>query len=94
MAIYSSIIAWEIPWTEELGRLESMGSQRVKHDRATETQDGALVTADEPQWASPSSSKVCSFHEDLLLVLFSHYPVLSQLAAHWSSLVPLAAIAV
>ena len=29
MAIHSSILAWEIPWTEELGRLQSMGSQRV-----------------------------------------------------------------
>ena len=32
MAIYSSSIAWKIPWTEELGRLQSMGSQRVGHD--------------------------------------------------------------
>ena len=32
MAIHSSIIAWKIPWTEELGRLQSMGSQRVGHD--------------------------------------------------------------
>ena len=29
MATHSSIIAWEIPWTEEPGRLQSMGSQRV-----------------------------------------------------------------
>ena len=35
MAIHSSIIAWKIPWTEELGRLQSMGSQRVGHDWAT-----------------------------------------------------------
>ena len=32
MAIHSSTIAWEIPWTEEPGRLQSMGSQRVGHD--------------------------------------------------------------
>ena len=32
MATHSSIIAWRIPWTEELGRLQSMGSQRVEHD--------------------------------------------------------------
>ena len=31
-AIHSSTIAWKIPWTEELGRLKSMGSQRVGHD--------------------------------------------------------------
>ena len=32
MAIHSSTIAWEIPWTEEPGRLQSMGLQRVRHD--------------------------------------------------------------
>ena len=32
MAIYSNTIAWKIPWTEEPGRLQSMGSQRVGHD--------------------------------------------------------------
>ena len=32
MATYSSIPAWEIPWTEETGGLPSMGSQRIRHD--------------------------------------------------------------
>ena len=32
MATYSSIIAWIIPWIEELGSLQSMGSQKVGHD--------------------------------------------------------------
>ena len=32
MATYSSILAWRIPWTEEPGGLQSMGSQRVRHD--------------------------------------------------------------
>ena len=32
MAIHSSILAWEIPWTEEPGQLQSMVSQRVGHD--------------------------------------------------------------
>ena len=32
MAIHSSIHAWKIPWTEEPGGLQSMGSQRVRHD--------------------------------------------------------------
>ena len=31
MTTYSSILAWKIPWTEEPGRLQSMGSQRVKY---------------------------------------------------------------
>ena len=35
MATHSSILAWKIPWTEEPGRLQSMGLQRVGHDWAT-----------------------------------------------------------
>ena len=31
-ATYSSILAWRIPWTEEPGRLQPTGSQRVRHD--------------------------------------------------------------
>ena len=32
MAIHSSTLAWKIPWREEPDRLQSMGSQRVRHD--------------------------------------------------------------
>ena len=32
MATHSNILAWKIPWTDELGRLQSKGSQRVGHD--------------------------------------------------------------
>ena len=32
MATHSSILAWKIPWMEEPGRLQFMGSQRVRHD--------------------------------------------------------------
>ena len=32
MATHSSILAWRIPWTEEPGGLQSVGSQRVKHN--------------------------------------------------------------
>ena len=32
LATHSSILAWRIPWTEEPGRLQSIGSQRVGHD--------------------------------------------------------------
>ena len=38
MATHSSILAWGIPWTEEPGRLQSMGLQRVGHDLATKQQ--------------------------------------------------------
>ena len=35
MATHSSILAWRIPWTEEPGGLQSMGSQKVGHDSVT-----------------------------------------------------------
>ena len=38
IATHSSILAWEIPWTEEPGGLQSMGSQRVGHDLVTKQQ--------------------------------------------------------
>ena len=37
MATYSSILAWRIPWAEEPGGLQSMGSQGVGHDRVSFT---------------------------------------------------------
>ena len=37
MAIHSSILAWRVPWTEEPGGLQSMGSQRIRHDWTTNT---------------------------------------------------------
>ena len=37
MATHSSILAWRILWTEEPGGLQSMGSQRVRHNRVTNT---------------------------------------------------------
>ena len=38
MGNHSSILAWKIPWTEEPGGLQSMGSQRVGHNLATKQQ--------------------------------------------------------
>ena len=35
MAIHTSILSWEIPWTEDPGGLQSMGLQRVEHDLGT-----------------------------------------------------------
>ena len=37
MATHSNILAWRIPWTEEPGGPQSMGSQRVRHDWETNT---------------------------------------------------------
>ena len=43
MATHSSILAWRIPWTEEPGRLPSMGSQRVRHNLACTRANTALA---------------------------------------------------
>ena len=37
MATHSSILVWEIPWTEEPGRLQSMGLRRVRHALVSKT---------------------------------------------------------
>ena len=44
MATHSSTLAWETPWTEEPGGLQSMGWQRVGHDLGTKQQQLALST--------------------------------------------------
>ena len=43
MATHSSILAWESPWTEEPGGLQSMGSQRVGHDLVIKQQQMQTV---------------------------------------------------
>ena len=43
MTTHSSILAWKIPWTEEPGGLQSMGSQRVGLDLATERQQHIIL---------------------------------------------------
>ena len=45
-ATHSTILAWEIPWTEEHGGLESMGSQRVRHDWTTKQRQQQLSFTD------------------------------------------------
>ena len=43
MATHSSILAWRIPWTEEHGRLQSMGLQRVGHNLVTKQQQQSCI---------------------------------------------------
>ena len=46
MATHSSILAWEISWTEEPGRLQPMGPQSVRHDLVTKQQDEGQGTGE------------------------------------------------
>ena len=43
MATHSSILAWEIPWPEEPGGLQSMESQRVRHNLVSKQQQSTLL---------------------------------------------------
>ena len=52
MATHSSILTWEIPWTEETGGLQSMGLQRVGQDLATKQQ-----TSNNKMWDLSSLTK-------------------------------------
>ena len=44
MATHSGILAWKIPWTEEPGGLQSIGSQRIGHDLATKQQQNTYTS--------------------------------------------------
>ena len=46
MATHPTILAWENLWTEEHGRLQSLGSQRVRHDLVTEQQKHPVTRND------------------------------------------------
>ena len=48
MATHSSILDWEIPWTEEPGGLQSMRSQRVGHDLVTKQQQPVFPEVNRP----------------------------------------------
>ena len=55
MTTHSSIPAWGIPWTEEAGKLQSVGSQRVGHDWATNTHMNVLVFTSLPCSLRPTN---------------------------------------
>ena len=54
MAPYSSTLAWNIPWTEEAGRLQSMGSQRVG-----QSEDNLLLSTSSPKKTKRASLHTC-----------------------------------
>ena len=51
MATHSSILAWEIPWTEEPGGLESTWSQRVRYSLATKQYHHDVIVQRKDTWA-------------------------------------------
>ena len=64
MVTHSSILAWEISWTKEPGRLQSMGSQRVGHNCATEQSVSFSAYNLQPSWQAFSpTNQLCSFYQ-------------------------------
>ena len=66
MATHSSILAWRIPWTEGPGGLQSVGSQRIGHDRMTKH---STAHVDPEGQASSSACHLC-----VLYMGASHLP--------------------
>ena len=60
MVTYSSILGWKIPWTEEPGRLQSMGSQRIGHDLVTKRQQQNL---DLKCWLTLKNIEPCNVYQ-------------------------------
>ena len=67
MATHPSIHAWKIPWTEEPGGLQSMGSQGVRHDRHPPTLYSGSFTFGPPQNVQACPTPVSSPHSALPL---------------------------
>ena len=60
MAAHSSTLAWRIPWTEELGGLQFMGSQRVVHDWAAKTIQFTLISIILEQFRTQRNKERCN----------------------------------
>ena len=89
MATHSSILAWKIPWTEEPGRLQSMGSQRVGHDWVTElnwtelNDQGCLMLPLACLNLGQVSSSLASFFDLSVLKAFPHLKCKSLPGFDW-----------
>ena len=90
MATNSSILAWKIPWTEELGGLQSMGSQRVRHDWATEGVHAYLMSLRLPCPEKEASVLMiweqyysASFYTSLIFIFICLFMYLAEPCLSW-----------
>ena len=78
MATHSSTVAWKIPWTEEPGRLQSTGWQRVGHDWATSLHHMNKLKIRQLGWMYPTSF-IYSFLSSLnIFVNYCHFASLNS----------------
>ena len=86
IATHSSTLAWKIPWTEEPGSLQSMGSQRVGHDWVTKLCTLRLWNQNAKENQSHTAIKALNHSPSVvyfLLPLFFFFVCLSPAAACW-----------
>ena len=62
MATHSSTLAWEILWTEEPGRLQSMGSHQSRHDLTVSPKSMCIINSSILQMRTQKSGSVTSLH--------------------------------
>ena len=72
MVTHSSILAWRIPWMEEPGGLQSMGSQRVRHDWTTSLSLSHVRRGKGALWV-PFYKGINTIHEGFTLISY-HFP--------------------
>ena len=77
MATHSSILAWRITWTEEPGRLQSMGSQRVEHNRAANTHTDGSVGKECTYNAGDTSNRSLGGEDPLEEEMAAHSSILA-----------------
>ena len=83
MTTHPSILAWEIPWTEEPGGLQSMGSQRIEHDLATKQQQGKHEEYSEETKSSQSCCSLSRIWKREELGKGKDWPVVTTIRLIW-----------
>ena len=82
MATHSSILAWRSPWTEEPRGVQSMGSQRIGHDRVTNTTQPFILLALQTPLTSHTSNLIISATNQLRFTFQSLLYLLTYLHFH------------
>ena len=80
MATHSSILSWEIPWSEESGGLQSMGSQRVGRDLGAKSQQHVVYILKSYNWKKAKSEEKTKAQRWILM--FSRLVVSNSLPPH------------
>ena len=73
MAIHSSILAWEIPWTEEPAWLQSIGLQRFGHDLATKQQQEQLILSWVPADPPSHNKGPAAIHHSIMKTVHQNW---------------------